>query len=505
MSSLPAASGDVDLIKWNVAGEPDTLDPRNAVSYGSGQITRNMCEGLLKMDENFDVSPHLASSYEQVSDTELVLTIREGVTFWDGQPLTADDVAFSLQRSAAEDSVVSYGFIFVESIEATGPMEVTIRFTQPDASFLNGLASLSGVVMQKAWAERTGTEVGTATGGLMCTGPFRFASWRAGSGITIERNEDYWNDELRPHAARVDFSFISDDTALARALDAGEIDGSYELPAGTLDTLSDSDTGQLVFGPSTQSASLYVARPDGPLADVALRDALQRAVDREAIAEVVFSGAAEPNYTVLTPDTWPNAQRSLYEPAYDDWAEARSYDLEAARQLVEESSYDGTPVVLAIVAGDQVSSQIGQLVQQQAEQIGLNLEIQTMQPLVFEQAGYDASARPGVDLIYGSSFDSRQNPLEPLGYSFLPDQDYNYTQLDEPEVTDRLLEARSTFDADRQAELVIEAQEVYEAASTTIPLVSLDATTFLNAGLTGAITSFAYWSMPQMAYIGAAE
>ncbi|MEV5827965.1 ABC transporter substrate-binding protein [Spirillospora sp. NPDC052242] len=504
VSALPAAQGEVDEITWNVGGEPDTLDPRNAVNYGSGQIVRNMCEGLLKMDAAFNVSPNLAT-FDQVSPTELKLTVREGVRFWDGKPVTAEDVAYSLQRSAAEESAIGYAFIFVESIEVTGDREVTVAFTKPDSTFVNSLATLSGVVIEKAWAEKTGDKVGTSTGGLMCTGPYKFDSWRAGSGVTIVRNDDYWNPELRPEAGKVDFTFVSDDTALAQALEAGEIDGAYQVPTSTLAKLSQSKAGRLVFGPSTQSMGLAVARPDGPLKDQKLRDAFQRAVDRAAIARVVFNGAAQPNFTQLTPVTWPTAERGIYQPDYDKWRSARSYDVEAAKQLVEESAYDGRELVLAIQGGDQAASRIAQLFQQQAKAIGVKIKIQSMQPLVFDQAGYDAGKRKGIDLIYSASFNSQQNPLEPLGFDLLPDQPYNYTEYDNPQVTKLLEEARSSFDAKERAQLIVKAQEIYEPQTGMISLVSTNTATFLNNRLTGAVTSFAYWSMPQMAYIGAAK
>lgn len=502
VTSLPAADSDVDRIAWNVAGEPDTLDPRNSVSYGNGAIVRNMCEGLMKMDENFDVTPNLATP-EEVSPTELRLKIRDDVTFWDGRPLTADDVLYSLERSAAPDSYIAGGFAFVDDMQVTGDHEVTITFKRPDSSFIDNLGSLSGVVMQKAWGEKTGSKIGTSTGGLMCTGPFKFGSWKSGASITIERNDDYWNTEnLRPWAKEVEFTFLADDTAVAQALEAGELDGSYEVPASILAKLDAADSGQLVFGPSTQSASIYVARPDGQLADLKLRDALHKIVDREAIADVVYHGGAEPNYTKLTPATWPNAERDMYQPEYDKWVEARQYDPEAAKKLVEESSYDGSTLQLAIMAGDQAASQIAQLFQQEAKKVGVNVNIKTMQPLVYDQATYDESRRKGIDLIYSSSFNSRQNPLEPLRYDLLPGEAYNYTDFDNAEVVRMMDEARASFDPKERAELVVEMQKLYEPETSTIALVSTNTALFLNNDLTGAITSFAYWSMPQMAYIG---
>ncbi|MEW9548442.1 ABC transporter substrate-binding protein [Nonomuraea sp. NPDC050783] len=504
ISSLPAAKGDVDNVVWNLtAGEPDTLDPRNAANYSSGQIVKNVCDSLLAVKPDFSTGPGLAT-LDQRSPTELVFTLRDGITFSDGTPVTADDVVYSLKRSADPASVVSFVFLYVEAIKKTGDKEVTVTFKQPDALFAGGMATISGAVVKKEWAERARENVGTPSGGLVCSGPFTLGEWRSGSGLTLKRNDSYWNKELRPFAKQVAFTFVTDATAVARALDAGEIDGAYELPVTAVPSLRKSQKGRLVFGPSTQSVSLGVARPDGPLADNKLRQALQRAVDREGLAKVVFQGAAEANYTLLPPATWPNAQRDLYRAAYDKYVKERAYDINAAKTLVQGSSYKGEPVVLATMAGDETMSRTAQLVQQQAKAIGVTIKIQTMQPLVWAEAGYDASKRQGVDLMLSSNFNAGQNPLEPLGFDLLPGQPYNYTEYDNAEVTKLLTEARQTLDPVESAQKIIKAQEIYEPNASTVPLLSTNTITFLNHRLTGAVTSFAYWSMPQMAYVGAA-
>lgn len=503
-SSLPAAKGDVDKIIWNLTtGEPDTLDPRNAAGYSSGQVVKNVCDSLLSMNADFSTRPSLATM-EQRSPTELVFTLRDGVTFSDGTPVTADDVVYSLKRSADPTAIVSFVFLYVEAIKKTGDKEITVTFKQPDALFADSVATISGAIVKKEWAERAGKDVGTPSGGLVCSGPFTLGEWKSGSGITLKRNDGYWNKELRPFAKEVGFTFVTDATAVAQALNAGEIDGAYELPFSTVPSLQKSQKGRLIFGPSTQTVSLAVARPDGPLADNKLRQALQRAVDRDALAKVVFHGAAEANYTLLAPASWPSGQRALYQTAYDAYVKERSYDLQAAKTLVQGSSYKGDTVVLATMAGDETMSRTAQLVQQQAKAIGVTVKIQTMQPLVWAEASYDASKRPGVDLMLSQNFNAGQSPLEPLGFDLLPEQPYNYTGYANAEVTKLLTEARQTLDPVESARKIIKAQEVFEPDASSVPLLSTNTITFLGNRLTGAVTSFAYWSMPQMAYVGAA-
>ena len=505
ITSFAPAKADVASIKWNLtAGEPTTLDPANAADYSSGQVVMNLCDALLTIDADHNLKPNLAT-YDQVSDTQLVLKIREGVTFWDGKPLTAEDVAYSLNRASKPDNIISFAFLNVRSIEATSQDKVTIDFTKPDALFLKALANITGVVMEKAFTEKAGDKLGTATGGVMCSGPFKLDDWKVGSEIQVSRNDAYWNSERRPFASKVTFSFVTDGTALAQALSSREIDGAYEIPASAIPALQKSTTGRVAFGPSMQGLNLNVANPGGTLGDLKLREALQRIVDRDAIAKAVFHGAASANYTALTPATWPNDQKAIYQEAYDKIKADRSYDVAAGKKLVDDSGYDGTPIVVAISAGDGTMSRTAQLLQQDAKKIGLTLKIDSLQPLVFAQAGYDSTRRKGIDLLMTTNFNGTQNPLEPMGFTYLPDQPYNYTNYNNPEVVKLLSEARNTLDSDAQARLVTEAQVPIEEDSSVIPIVTLNTVTYLADGLTGAITSFAYWSTPQMAFVGAAK
>lgn len=501
--SLPAAKADVDRITWNLTGgEPETLDPANAATPQSGQVVRNLCDSLLTVDAKFNLKPNLAG-YDQQSPTKLVLTIRPDTRFWDGSTVTAEDVAFSLRRAADPAKIASYLFANVDSIKATAADKVTVTFTQPDEMFTSELANM--VVLKKAFAEKAGSKLGSPVGGLMCSGPFKLDKWTSGDSITMSRNDAYWNRERRPFAKSVRFTFVTDATSLAQSLNAGEIDGAYELSASSVPALQKSKKGRLVFGLSPQSMNIYVARPDGVMADGKLRAALQRMIDREALAKAVYHGAATPLYTMTPPATWPNAQRAAYEKAYKAFETARSYDMDAAKKLVKSSSYKGQQIVLAIAAGDDTQSRTAQLLQQQGREAGLTIKIQSMQPLVYAQASYDASKRKGVDLMLSSNFSATPDPLETIGFTFLPKQTYNYVNYDDPQATKLFDEARSTFDGAQRAEKIVEMQALYEKADAIIPLVSTNTTTFLNDRLTGAITSFAYWSMPQMAYVGAAQ
>ncbi|MBP2326454.1 peptide/nickel transport system substrate-binding protein [Kibdelosporangium banguiense] len=505
VASLPPAKGAVDTVTWNLTtGEPDTLFPPNAATYSGGQVAANLCDTLLTFDAGFTLKPNLAT-FRQADPLTLVYTIRDDAKFWDGQPVTAEDVAYSMNRAKDPSTIVSFAYQNVQDITVTGKNEVTVKFARPDVMFNGGMASIGGMVLQKAFSEKAGETLGSSGGGLMCSGPFKLDSWRSGDSITVSLNDNYWNADRRPFAKQVKFTFVTDGTALVQALNAGEIDGAYEIPPSAIPALRNSQAGKLTFGPSMQSMLLSVATPDGPLSDVKLRQSLQTLVTRDELAKAVYNGAAMPVYTVLTPATWPNDQKTAYQAAYDPFVRERAYNIEKAKKLVGESTYQGQSLVMAIQSGDEAISRTAQLIQQQAKQVGVNIEIKPLTPLVFSQAGYDANKRAGIDLILGTSFNSAPEPLEPLGFDFLPDQVYNYTNYTNETVTNLLTEARQTFDGAERAKKIIAAQQIFEPESALVPLLSLHTVTFLNNRLAGGITSFAYWSTPQMAYVGSAK
>ncbi|GAB3616602.1 ABC transporter substrate-binding protein [Okibacterium endophyticum] len=505
VSVAPAAQGPVDSLVWNLpTGEPASIDPPNAPTYSGAGVVSNLCDSLLTVDADYNLSPNLVD-FEQVSPTELVYTLRADATFWDGSPVTVEDVAFSLNRAAAPTSIVAFLYANVASIGVTGAREVTVTFSQPDELFNLEMATFAGMVVQKEFTEQAGEAFGTASGGVMCSGPFELDEWLPGESITISKNESYWNPDRQPLAEQVTFTFVTDTTAMTQALNAGEIDAAHEISPAAISALDGSDAGNLYFGPSMQSMGLTVANPGGPLGDVDVRRALQIVVDREALAEIVYNGAAIPAYTVISPATWPSEVRNLYADAYSEFEEERKLNIDEATALVEASDYGGEEILLAVPAGDETLSQVGQLVQQQAQAAGLNIVIESMQPLAFAEAQYDAEKREGIHLFVGTSFNAVQDPIEPLGFSYLPDGAYNTSGFEDADVSRLLIEARATFDPEERAEMIIEAQSIYERASANIPLLNLHSVTFLNKKFAGAVTSFAYLIMPSLAYVGSAE
>jgi peptide/nickel transport system substrate-binding protein len=152
--TTPPASGTLSSITWDLPnGEPTTVDPVKAGDYGPDMIASNLCDDLFRLTPHWGQVPELATSYKYTAGHKaLILNIRHGVKFWDGHPLTAADVAYSLQRNMDPSTgAVNGGFFMpVKSIDQTGPYQVTVNFKSPDELFYKELSTVVGAVVEKA-------------------------------------------------------------------------------------------------------------------------------------------------------------------------------------------------------------------------------------------------------------------------------------------------------------------------------------------------------------------
>ena len=237
--TTPAAKGDTGAITWATYREVGTLDPIQAFDYPENTVITSMCDSLLQQQPDGSYKPGLASKVDTPDDRTLVMTINTGAKFWDGKNVTPEDVVYSLKRNTNTKLAGFYGLVFqnVTSIDATGDDQVTIKLSKPDNWLQGELSQMPGIVLEKAYVESKGKAFGTPSGGTMCTGAFKLKSWKPGSALTAERNDDYWDTALKAKAASIAFKGVPDDSSLTSGLLTNEISGSYPQPLTTLGQL----------------------------------------------------------------------------------------------------------------------------------------------------------------------------------------------------------------------------------------------------------------------------
>jgi peptide/nickel transport system substrate-binding protein len=506
--TTPAATGDIDRVTWALpSGEPVSLDPARTGDYSANTVGTNLCESLLRLETDWSTSPGLASSIVQKDPVTVVITVRDGVTFWDGSPLTAGDVVYSLRRHT-DPGVASYAahvFTNVASIDATGELEVTVRFRTPDVQFVPDMAGVPGTIVQKAFTSKAGQAFGTATGGLMCTGPFKLASWQNGQKISLRRNDTYWDGTRKARAAAFDFVFLTDHSTLTSALLAGEADGVYGAPVGSIAALQRSDAGTLYFGPSTETFSLGAIAADGPIADPRIRQALDLAIDKTAYVTSVLKGAGQPLRTFTPPLAWQGSPaKAVYDAGYAALPDTAKADLESAKKLVAEAAPSRTALVIATPAGDQSLLQTATIAQAAAQQIGLNLTVKQLQPAEFAGLFYDPNLRQGIDLIATTGYLEVPGALYYAPGFVLKGAPFNWTNYEDPAVTRNIMAAVSETDPAKSAERFVAAQAVFGPAKLQITLAGSHNRLFLGKRITGAPASFSYISSSWAALVGTA-
>ncbi|MFI7114828.1 ABC transporter substrate-binding protein [Nonomuraea sp. NPDC050227] len=496
--AAPAATERVESVTWNLPGEPTSLDPTKAFSGADLWVSSNVCESLLAFTPGGSVEPGLATSISTPDPTTYVVHLRPGVSFSDGHPLTAEDVAFSLKRvtDPASGSYWSQFAVRLEKVTVTDTRTVTITLKQPDTIFTGMLATPMGQIVRKAAAEKAGTAFGSARGGIVCTGPYTVESWKKGDSITLAANDRWWGAGRRPLLARrVKFTFIADDSTVASALANGDVDGTFSVPGGAaLSKLTNTAGGKMYLGPSTAQTAVVPTRltGTGPLANPLVREALSYSIDYPGIISTIFGPTAKPLRAIVPPGAFSYAT-ATFQQAYDALPEPRR-DIATAKRLLAQAGTPHPAVTIAVPSGSADLVRVGEAIQSNSKQAGFDITIKSMPDADFYPLFSSADARAKVDAFVTDWFADIPDPLELYQQIGTPGSAADFGGYDNPKVAALLDQARSTPDAERRAQLVVQAQQAITRDRVWIPVAYSLGAMFLNNRL-GGVTSASPYSL----------
>lgn len=505
----PPAKGSFGTVTWDLPyGEPTSLDPTQAAAYSDNAVLANLCESLVRLTPGLAYEPGLAASYSHPTPTTWVYDIRQGVRFWNGKLLTADDVVYSLERNVNPASFWNDPFYTdVKSVTKTGPNQVTVTLSQPDATFNEMMATAAGAIGEASYIKAKGKAYGTAEGGVMCTGPYELKSWTPGESLTITRNPTYWDTSLKPKTKSVKFLFIQDPSTITDGLESGQIDGAYEVPVTAVQTLEKSGVGQFYLGRSTEFGVLAFTTKAGPIQNPVIRQALSLAIDRKAIASTVFGGAAVPIYSLSFPSTYGYA-KSTFQQGYNALVKAGAYDLARAKKLVKGAGSPTKVLSMLVNADDPASTETALYVQSAAKKIGLTIKIVQVPASQVLSIQFSAKARDAYDIMlqYTGYYDVPE-PLEQGLFGMQAGALFNYNNYSNALVNKDLGLARGAADPTTRARLInqLMAQGIGKDESA-VPLVNYAERLFMNNSITGAPAGLpAYLYYPWAALLGSSK
>jgi peptide/nickel transport system substrate-binding protein len=502
--TTPAPKGDVTKpLVWAVYRETNSLDPVKAFDYPENTVVFTICEAVLRQQPDGSVAPGLGE-VTNPDPTTFVIKLTDGIKFWDGSPLTAADVVYSLDRGRDPKVGGFYGQVFtrVKDIRATGPLEVTITLTKPDYWFKGELSGPAGVVVSKAYATAKGDKFGTVDGGTMCTGPFKLDSWKTGQGVTVVRNDAYWNPALKAKAAKVTFKGYPDDAAITSAFLTGELDGAYAQQLSTYNQLKASDKVKVYRGPSGVSDALIVSSFKGALGEVKVRQALSMAIDRQGLIDQIYKGTARLPRALSNPGTWGYA-RDTFQQGWDALPDPR-VDLAAAKALIQQAGATGKTITLGTSAELLGINTEAQAVQSAAQSIGLKVELKSVSAANYINFFIDPKVATSVDGFFTTTYGDYPDPAALMSTLALKEGSQNFAQYQNPAVVKELEAARGEPDDTKRAEHVVAAQKLITADVAWLPMAAPDVVLIMNKAITGAPASFQYMFGPWLSALGAA-
>jgi peptide/nickel transport system substrate-binding protein len=381
------------VLNWGTGGDVDSMDVHIAGTVNSWQMYEMVYETLLTTDKDMTLRPGLAESWKQTSPTSYQINLRKDAKWSNGRPVVAADVIGSIERitgvemnpagvaaaktdeekKKASQRIASYWsrqFGVIKSMSAPDDSTVRVELEKPHTAFLPALAHITAAIIPIKELKDGSYD---PTRQLLGSGPFMVSAYKPKESWTLVKNPYYWRKGY-PKVDTLNVLIIPDEAARVAALRDGRIDYS---------TFSNPDIGQLVAGDkrlvvTPQNTTNYFRLDINALSDKSafkdkrVREAMNLAIDRDAIANIVFAGAAKPDYPV------PGAFGKTACKDVDTYKLPRAARLEKARALIAATGKPSVDVEIIASTADPIYARIAQVIQQNEKQVGINVKIQQM-------------------------------------------------------------------------------------------------------------------------------
>ncbi len=340
-----------------------TLDPMRSAAAGNIETYGQLYSRLLRRDENGELQPGLAESWEVSEDgTTITLHLRDA-KFSTGEPITAEDVVFSLTRVRDnEESAYPAPLQTMESITAKDDRTVEITLAHPFAPFLGNLEVFNAGIVDKSDVEARGEDAFTQDPAT--SGPYMVEEWIPNDRLVLAPNPHYWRDGFPKNQGAELIEVAAENTRVSMML-SGELDAAREIPWSQVEQMKNAEGIEMPLEPSTQIFIVLLNHARAPFDDVKVRKAAAMALDTDGITKAMTFGNATP----------ANSTLPMALDFWDEDAPGIPYDPEQAGTLLEGSGYDGQEVVILITDNPE-REKMAVLMQAQWNEIGLNSRIE---------------------------------------------------------------------------------------------------------------------------------
>ncbi|HEW92005.1 MAG TPA: glutathione ABC transporter substrate-binding protein [Thermotogaceae bacterium] len=446
-----------------IPSDPKTLYPADMNDNPSEEICRHIYDGLVEFDENSNIHPALAKSWELSEDgTVYTFHLVKGVKFHDGTPFNAEAVKVNFDKILAGGLRRSSLFKpIVKEVRVVDDYTVQFVLYEPFGPFLNHLAHGAGLIVSpKVLEQYPKDEIWKHPVG---TGPFKFVEWIKGDHIKLAANENYWKG--KPKIDEIVFKIVPEDETRVLMLESGDAEVIERVPPIHVPRLQKSKNIDVIIWPSLTVRFVAMNTTKPPFNDKRVRQAVAYAINKDAICKALFRGYAKPADSVIAPLVNGYYSTGLYP-----------YDPEKAKELLKEAGYpNGFETTLYVAP---TYHDVGVAVQGQLATVGINAKVVTLEWGTFLDEIYTdpKEAKWGMFIVgWSPSTADADWVVRPIFYSenIVPNGD-NHTGYNSPKADELIVKQMHETDPEKRKEILKELQQVLMEDAPWAPIYVQD-------------------------------
>jgi peptide/nickel transport system substrate-binding protein len=486
LPGLYVLAQDATTVTYGLEGDVRGLEPALSYDFTANPVVCNISEGLMMFTPDGGLEPLIAETFDQPDELTYVYTLRDGVVFSDGSPVTIDDVVASIARVRDPEVAGPLAWMYdvpEATVERTDDKTITISLATPSALFRYVTATTAGHVIPAAAIEQFGLDLLRNPVG---TGPYQLANWAAGSEIVLEKNPNYWQ-EGKPYFDRFIYKIVEEGTTRVTGLKNDELNIVAQLPPDQIEAVMgfENVNFQEVVGYTINIMALRTDQP--PFDDVNIRKAVSYATPLQTIMEKIVGVTGIQSRNTTVPPNMPGSASEELEPIPDD--------MDKAKELMAASSMpDGFSTKLNVIAPNDIWVPQAVAIQEALQELNIDVEIVQYAYADFislQQAGdYEGI----MNFQWGSDFPDAAGNLIPLFLSTNVPPQNNHFHYNNPEVDRLLNESESELDEEARLGLLKEAQKLISDDQPAIFLEHFKWFLPMSATLTGyTLSPLWYW------------
>ncbi|MCM3142049.1 glutathione ABC transporter substrate-binding protein [Brevibacillus sp. MER 51] len=457
--------------------DANNLDPHFISNIPSANyVYGKVYESLVSRDKNGEYKPTLATEWKQLDDLTWEFKLREGVTFHDGTPFTADAVKKTFER-VLDPKVASpraSNFSMIKEIKIVDDKTVHFVLEYPFAPLLSILASSEGsIISPKAIAEHSDTLAKQPVG----TGPFKFTSWAPGQDMKLTKNDTYWGE--KPKVDEVLYKVVPEDTTRVAMIEAGEAHIGDQLPVTEVERAQASPGMNMVRAEGLGVDYIGFNVQKKPFDDVRVRQAVAHAIEKQAIVQGVYNNVGTQAVSSMSPKVIG------FTPNLQDY----SYDVNAAKALLAEAGYPNGFKTSIVTDDRKERMNVAEVIQSQLKGIGIDLEIKVM-----EYGAYLEHTDNGEHAMFiggwgNATGDGDYNQYN-VFHSTSKGSAGNMAFYNNPEVDKLIEEGRREKDPQKRNEIYAKLQEIELKEVPILPIRTIDHVAVTSKNVNG------FWLSP---------